>query len=385
MRTGTGADQSFLSVDWSKVRVHDGPFNLLFYSAQHELLSDQGYLNNVTAANTWMASAEAHNTALVRASDGGPERCITWLGDLRFFVDTPSVKAVEVAEQNPKRLQEGLRPGERAFFQRTVLLLELGNAAAPSSSYAVDIFRLQSGALHDYYIHSLGDEFALAGAELKPVGDEALTLHKVSGFTYKTDTGANVITNIRRASTDASFVATWRGIKDWSSAPAAMDKETECRVRFLDAPGTEVLVGTSIGQRYIDARDITQRLTVLCVRRKSEAYREVPDAFVAVVDGHRGDRDGVRQIERLAVVAGDKAAVGVQVTYDGGVDYVLSATQDDTETTFAAPGEQRKLVLVGRLGVVRVPTGKPPALLLLRGARLSDGTTTATQPVGETQ
>ncbi len=354
MRAGKGLDQTFVSVDWSKAtgHSHSGPFNLLLYGARHEMLFDQGYLNNVTPTQAWMNCAESHNTALVRQAGGSAGQCVTWRGALRFFTDTPTVKAVEVAQAG-------------RMYQRTVTLMAAGNP------YVVDIFRLQGGTLHDYYVHSLGETLTVSGATLKPVADQKKSLYDVSGFKYRTNTGAKVITGISRVETDGAFTATWRDMKDWRTIPPEFDKDAVTRVRILAAPGTEILVGKSFGQRYIGKRDVEQRVTLMCVRRKAEAFGDKPDAFIAVIDAVRGKADNIKQVSQLKVLSGDKAGVAVKITRAGGVDYVLSTTSDDVATTFADGAE--KITLTGRLGVIRCDTGKDASLVLLKGKKLTFG------------
>ncbi|OGG55523.1 MAG: hypothetical protein A3F84_29760 [Candidatus Handelsmanbacteria bacterium RIFCSPLOWO2_12_FULL_64_10] len=319
-----------------------------------------------------MNSAEAHNTALIRAADGSADRCLTWRGGLRFFAEASTVKAVEVAEEDPALLKQGFPADQQAMYQRTVALLETpARANQPPGAYAVDIFRLQGGTTHDYYIHSLGDAFSLTGAELRPVADPKLSLYEVSGFAHKTAAGTHVITGISRTKTDDAFTAAWRDLKDWRTLPPAVDREAVVQVRMLGVPGTEVFVGTAPGQRYIDARDVAQRAIVMCVRRSADAFRDAPDAFVAVIDAGRQQGGTVKQIGRLMVSSGDSAALGVRIEHRDGVDYVLSATQDDVETTFREPGTGQKIVLTGRLGVVRVVPERPAALVLLRGTHLT--------------
>ena len=357
MRTGTGPDQTFVSVDWSRLgtgHCHKGSFNLLLYGAGHEMLFEQGYLNNVTLAQAWMGSAEAHNTALVRSDNGSAAKCIRQRGSLRFFADTPQVKAAEVAEKG-------------VMYQRTVVLM------TAESPYVVDIFRLQGGSLHDYYVHSLGDTFALSGATLKPEVDPKKSLYDVSGFKYRTSTGAKVITGISRAGTDGTFTLTWRDMKDWRTVPPEIDADAVTRVRVLAMPGTEILVGKTFGQRYRDGRDVAARVTVACIRRKAEAFGDMPDAFVAVIDAVRGKADKIKQVRQLKVLSGDKAGVGVKIVRPGGVDYVLSTTRDDVATTFADSDSKEKITLTGRLGVVQADTGKPASLLLVQGKHLVFG------------
>ena len=370
LRTGPGLDQTFVSVDWSRKtgHSHDGPFNLLLYDARQELLFDQGYLNNVSPTMAWMGSAEAHNTALVRAADGSPESCLDWRGGLRFFADTPGVKAVEVAQEEPA----GLPAGQKGLFQRTVTLLETpGKGAEAPGAYVVDIFRLQGGSVHDYYVHSLGETVNLVGADVQPPADASLSLYDASGFTYPTDTGARAITGLSRGRNDGPFVAAWREMKDWRTVPAAVDAQMVLRVHVLAEPGTEVRLGQAPGQRYLDARDVAGHVNVLCLRRRADAYRETPDAFVAVIEARRDGAGAALGVDRLEVLSGDPAAVGVRITRTDGVDYVLSTTRDDVPTVFSDLPARRTLSLVGRLGVIRTQPGRPSARVLLRGTQLS--------------
>ncbi|MGI5870094.1 MAG: carbohydrate binding domain-containing protein [Kiritimatiellia bacterium] len=379
MRVGEGLDQTFASVDWSAAtgHSHDGPFNLLLYSARHEVFFDQGYLNNVTPTQDWMNSAEAHNTALVRTANGDPGRCTTWRGALRFFADTPAVKAVETAETDAAKLKAGMPADEAALFQRTVTLIE---TAAPGGAYVVDIFRLQGGATHDYFIHALGDRLEVAGLDVAKADDPARTLYDASGFGYRTRTGAKAIHSLRTGRTDGAFTAVWSDMADWRDVPPRRDAQARARMRMLAEPGTEVFLGKAFGQRYMDQRDVEQRVNVLCARRQADAYRETPDAFVAVIDARPSPADAHHGVGRLAVVRGDPSAVGVKIVHDQGTDFVLSTLHDDAETVFADPDAKRELALVGRLGVVRERKGADePELLLLRGSRLVGGGRATTQ------
>lgn len=369
MRMGAGEDQSFASVDWSRATGHShyGPFNLLFYTARHEVLFDQGYLNNVTPTQAWMNSAEAHNTALIRLNGGNADKCVTWRGKMRFFADTPAAKAVETAEDTGV-LRRNLPGKEPVMYQRTVLLLALTPGTNPATC-VVDIFRLQGGVLHDYYIHSLGDKFELIGTGLKPAASSASSLYELSKFNYKTNTGAAVITGVSEGRTDGDFTGIWNNLREWD--PASVDRDTVVKVRFLGAPGTEIFAGTAPGQRYIDARDVETRVNVLCARRRADAYREIPDAFVTVTDAFRQGHELIKEVARLDIVSGDPAAVGLRITHTGGVVYVLSATLDDAVTVFRDTRDNQSFILTGRLGVAVSSAGKPMVLTLLNGTAFS--------------
>ncbi len=369
MRAGAGLDQTFVSVDCTRFggHCHTGPFNLLLYGARHEMLYDQGYITDTTPTQRWMDSPEAHNTAVVRMADGSTSQCVKWRGSLRFFADEPAVKAVEVAEEDAALLKPA---GKDAMYRRTVVLM------AAASPYVVDIFRLRGGTTHDYYVHSLGRTLTLTGATLKPVADQKQSLYDVSGFEYRTTTGAKFLTGISRTKTDGTFTAAWSDMRDWRTVPPEIDKDAVTRVRILGMGGTEVFVGNAPGRRYYKgARDLAERVKVMCVRRKAEAFSEVPDAFVAVIDAVRGKADNIRQIRQLKVLSGDKTGVGVKITRPGGVDYILSTTHDDVATVFGDLDFRRirTMTLTGRLGVIRIEPRKSPSLLLVQGKHLAIG------------
>ena len=371
MNFGSGRDRTLVSVDWSRRtgHSHEGPFNLLVYAAGHEMLFDQGYLNNVTPTQAWMGCAEAHNTALVRTANGSTTPCVNWRGSKRFFADTPGAAAVEVAEEDPEALHKGLPADQEVLYRRTVTVL--GPAAAGRvPPYVVDIFRLQGGTTHDYYLHSLGDELTTGDLALRPAADPAESLHAHSGFAYKTSTGAGVIRDLRTGASDRGFTATWRHMTDWRTNPPGVDTEAAAFVHVLGAPGTQVLAGTGPGQRYIDARDVAQRVNLLCLRRSAEAYRRSPDAFVTAMSFSRDGKDPLRTCRKLRVASGEAGAVGVCIEREGGVDYVLSALSDEARTVFEDEVGRRRFTVSGALAVARYPDDGPREELLLRAQGL---------------
>ncbi|MEN6344936.1 MAG: hypothetical protein ABFE16_06485 [Armatimonadia bacterium] len=369
VRSGSGPDATFLSVDWSKAtgHSHSGPFNLLVYSVGHEMLYDQGYLNNVTPTQDWMDCAESHNTALVRTANGNLTPCINWRGAKRFFADTPTAKAVEVAEEDKAKLQEGLPADQKALYRRTVVLLSpLG--AQPAWPYVVDIFRLQGGTTHEYYLHSLGDTLAFSGLDLS-AAEPATTLYDLSHFSYRTGTGAKAIRDLRSGATDRDFTATWSHLTDWRTIPPEVDLEGATFAHLLGAPGTQVFAGTAPGQRYIGARDVEARVNLLCARRDAEAYRERPDAFVAAIGFSRDGTDPITALHALS--SSSTGAVGLCIEHGGGVDYVLSALDPNSTTAFEDTQTHRRFALTGALAVLRYPKGGQRQEVLLKADKVT--------------
>jgi len=356
-------------VDWSKAtgHSHSGPFNLLVYSVGHEMLYDQGYLNNVTPTQAWMDCAEAHNTALIRTANGNLTPCINWRGTKRFFADTPTVKAVEVAEEDSAKLHEGLPADQKVLYRRTVALFSpIGTQ--PAWPYVVDIFRLQGGATHEYYLHSLGDVLSFAGLDLS-AAEPATTLYDLSGFSYRTETGARVIRDLRTTTTDQDFTATWSHLTDWRTIPPEVDPKGATFAHLLGAPGTQVFAGTAPGQRYIGARDVEARVNLLCARRDAEAYRERPDAFVAAIGFSRDRADPILSLRSLS--SSSAGAVGLCVEHTGGVDYLLSALDSSSATVLEDPQSHRRFALTGALAVVRYPKGGQRQEVLLKADKVA--------------
>lgn len=369
MHQGRGADQTFLSVDWSRAtgHSHNGPFNLLVYSAGHEMLFDQGYLNNVTPTQAWMNCAEAHNTALVRTANGNDMPCVDWRGAKRFFAVTPDVKAVEVGEDDAVKLHQGLPADQKALYRRTVVLLQ-PEPAAHALPYVVDIFRLQGGTTHEYYLHSLGNELTFSGVKVAAQADPTTTLYDLAGFTYRESTGAKVIRDLRTGSAPGNLTATWTNAVDYRSNPPESDPKTSTYAHFVGALGTEVIAGTGPGQRYIDARDVQTRTNLMCLRRQAAAYREKPDAFVAAIGFARDAVDPILAIRPLT--SAGEGAVGVCVEHRGGADYILSALSTDAPTVFTDALTHRQFTLTEALGVVRYPQGGSRHDVLLQAIKL---------------
>ena len=371
MRSGRGADQTFVSVDWSRATGHShcGPFNLLAYAAGHELLYDQGYLNNVTPTQAWMGCAESHNTALIRTGDGNDTPCVNWRGAKRFFVDTPMVKAVEVAEEDAARLHTGLLAAQNVLYRRTVVMLA-PKASEATLPYVVDIFRLQGGTTHEYYLHSLGDNLACAGVNLSPAADPATTLYDLSGFKYRTGTGASVIRDLRAGTTDGEITATWTNMTDWRSNPPEKDPQAATFAHLLGAAGSQVFAGTGPGQRYIDARDVQTRVNLMCVRRSADKYRDQPDAFVSAIGFARDAADPIQALRPLTCLPAGAGAVGLCIEHHGGVDYVLSALQPDAQTVFTDARTHRTFTMTGALAVIRYPKAGQRQELRLKADKL---------------
>jgi len=57
------------------------------------------------------------------------------------------------------------------------------------------------------------------------------------------------------------------------------------RLWMVDEPGSEVIVGTALAQRYIGNRDFGRTMKVLCVRRPNT---ESVDTFIAVIEPYQG-------------------------------------------------------------------------------------------------
>lgn len=138
---GEGAGQWQVHLTWSPGMGHthyDG-LSLLLFAQGQELLSDLGYTHSRDRA--WTLPSVAHNTVVVDNLDQTANR--ETQGLLRYFdVADPACQVVSV--DNPQ-----VYPKLTAVYRRTLV--------AVGGEYVVDLFAVQGGTQHDYFLHGCAD------------------------------------------------------------------------------------------------------------------------------------------------------------------------------------------------------------------------------------
>jgi len=145
---GDGDKQFQVHLNWSGAYGHSHADNgsILLWSFGKEMLSDIGYTH--TKYRNWTINTASHNTVVVDCRSqllGNPENPST--GNLLFYDDTdPQVKIIE-ADVSPAY-------PACSVYRRCLLSIQ----PAPGEHYVLDIFDVEGGQLHDYFLHGSADE-----------------------------------------------------------------------------------------------------------------------------------------------------------------------------------------------------------------------------------
>lgn len=343
--TGEGADMAELHLHYSGTHGHEhlDALNIILFARGRELISETRYRDTPGWPTTreWHTATAGHNTVVIdernqetRFPDAShrrpitPEDAMTGIGQhAGLAVDIPDwqhrANGHGNALNDPKlrcfaadwdTVQVAEAEAERAYFpdpevyRRTVALLRIDGGQV----YALDIFRVRGGAVHDWLLHGcLQDAYQVTTSlDLAPM---AGTLHTYLG-------------ELRAAPADEGWVASF-----------AYESGAQMRTHLLGQPGAQAILGRGPAMRrdgYADFIDL-----------RHEGGESV---FVAVHDPYEG-APNVLAVEPLAWGTG--MDVGLRVTLASGMtDVILSAGGDAPfEEVATADG----ITLAGRLAHLR--------------------------------
>ncbi len=327
LRSGAGGDHRIVSLDYTErvSHYHLAPLNLLLYAKGHELATDLGYMGSVHYMTTrWIRTYPAHNTLVLRDAKGDPAVTGQLRGDLRkFFKVLPGLQAMDAAELDPAELAH-VR-GERPVYGRAVALVDVDEKDA----YVLDVFRARGGACQDLFFHAAGRKFEVRGIDLLPHADPDADLYAYSGFAFECGDGHGEknVNGLQVGASSGPWTATWGEVAEWPSKDAEpeIDPHAFLRWHLLDAPGSEVIAGSAPAQRWLDNRDLGERMTLVCVRRRRTDQLQI---YVSVLEPYRG-RPFIRRVEQMRVSPDLESAVALKVVLPDRTDYLLSAYQGD--------------------------------------------------------
>ena len=150
---GAGASQRQFHLAWGGGygHQHGDNLSLLAFALGREMLSDLGYSH--TKYRSWTLATAAHNTVVIDGlSQNFGSASLPSDGTLRFYdAAGPGVQVVSVGGERGY-------PGVAKTYSRTLVALD--------AQYAVDIFEVEGGAQHDYFLHGDADAASAADAAL---------------------------------------------------------------------------------------------------------------------------------------------------------------------------------------------------------------------------
>jgi hypothetical protein len=303
---GAGEAQTQAHLTWSGGYGHQHADNLslLLFAFGREMLSDIGYTH--TAYRSWTLATAAHNTVVIdgenQASGGresGPSD-----GALRWFdARNPRVQVVS-AEANRSY------PGKARVYRRTLVAVDAGR----NRRYLVDVFEVEGGRTHDYFLHGDADAPGFVETELK-----LKPLHSLmpSGYQWSPTRNEGEAARSRETHYAYGFLRRLRASAVPAETPlhvtfrAARRSGACLRVTLWPQPASRLVVGENPSIRKAEEDDAKledfQRPFVM-LRRQAEDGRST---FAAVLEPHTAT-PFLGRMERLSI-PGATLALRVQI------------------------------------------------------------------------
>lgn len=305
---------------------HYDTLGVIYYANGKELASDRGYIWD-DPRNAWTASTLAHNIVTV---DGGNQNVSDRHSRLELFGIAPGIEVVQASANAYAQCEQ---------YRRTCVLVRRPG----SQTYALDIFRVKGGKLHQYGFNANGRLATLSTAEPQPFEQEIRWL-----------------SNLRSVEPQAPFTATWEN--EATRLDLVMLSDVQ-RLIVADAPGWRSDSGTEL-----NAPPIQQ---ILAERKSNDG--KTASTFVALMVPYTSEKSPVLSA-RLIRNDVETGAVAVEVKFSDRTDTIIS-TLDGRESQF------RAVSLEGKFGFVSTEAdGTARQAYLLDGSRLRCGELEVTLP-----
>lgn len=256
---------------------HADTLGIIYVSNGKEMAADRGYIWD-DPRNAWTGSTLAHNIVTV---DGQNQARVNKPSALELFGYGAGIEIVQASASPYEQCDS---------YRRTCVLVQVPG----DQTYAVDIFRVDGGSLHQYGFHSNGRLSGISGADPMPVDEHIEWLD-----------------NIRADRPRAPFTATWdnQGVRIDLTLLNPIH-----RLLLVDAPGWRSDLGEDL-----NAPPVQQVLA----ERGDDSH--LTSRYAAVISPYV-DRSPVLS-SRLLLDDPDTGAMAVAVCREGCTDYILSAPE----------------------------------------------------------
>jgi len=369
---GSGGAQTQWHLTWSGGYGHEhaDQLSLLLFAGGRELLSDLGYTH--TRYRPWTLATAAHNTVVIDENNqamGPADGALRW-----FDASDPAVQSVSA---------DGVRgyPGRAGLYRRTLLVVDAGQGR----SYAVDLFEVEGGATHDYFLHGDADRPTelRAAVPFTPLGP-------LGPANWQPTTNEGEIRRVQAPGYAYGFLSRLRGAALPPGVPVPVTFHPGLRVTLVPEAHSRLVAGENPAVRGAgedDARLPDFRRSFLMLRHTGPRSR-----FVSVIEpyGSAPFIDAVEPLEgaplALRIRMGDRAdlvvcgaarrftAGGAGFRGDAGVLITRAGKPEHAyalgEGGWSAPGFERK----GRpLRSAELAAAEPRTLVLASPARVAAG------------
>ena len=357
--SGSGKDQVQVHLAFSGGYGHEHMDNLamLLWANGRETFSDLGYTH--TKDRAWTICSASHNTVLIDQRDqhagAGSD------GNLLLWGRGAASSVVEA-------------DGRAAYPQASVYRRLLALVERPGSlPFAVDIFRVAGGEVHDWFLHGNADEDTevrlnlprqpFAGS-LLPAGATFIPAENEGDFRMFSDTASPGLYGYLRDLQRAETNGTWQ-----ADFPDAGGSST--RLLMVGAPGMEIFTGRdpSVRRARDDDSKLAQFTRPFVMARRHAAGK--PSVFAAVLDPAAGQSDhAVTEVQPLLI---DDSAVVLRIvspTYT-----YLVATCTDPARQVTSNGPEGRIAFRGRYALLR-KSGRSITAHLVGVSRIAWGSAT---------
>ncbi|MDE2888122.1 MAG: heparinase II/III family protein [Gemmatimonadota bacterium] len=342
LRGGRGASDTALFLNGNEHQWtvqtghrHQDVLSLSLYAHGEEMVSDRGYfsgsdqrLPDGRSGQRWMKSTLSHNLVVVDEEDQQRSECGS---NLELFGLAPGIEVVQASGIN-------VYP-QCDVYQRVCVMVD----AAEGQTYAVDLFRVSGGKIHQYGFQCNG---TLAGGVPDFSTYDSVRL---------SDVWAEWLENPRAISLEKTTAITWqhRGIN-----LDLMVLNTPQRLTLADAPGWRIFTTEELKQPSVGH--------ILAENRSGDEGTPLSSRYVALIAPYVSGSSPVVSA-RLIEDDPESGAVAIEVQLAGRTDYFISSM--DHEQRQYGP-----VRLAGRFGFASVDEqGRAVRAYLLNGTELTCG------------
>lgn len=355
---GAGQMQAQLHFSGSYGHAHYDSLNLTLFGKERELCPDIGY--TWTQMRYWATSSLGHNTVVVDRKDQATAKSD---GNLLLYfpgyTDDPAGLAPAMVEADGKAAYSNV--SDLDLYRRTLLLVPVSE----DDAYAVDVFRVRGGRMHDWTLNGDADRDTVAKCSVPLSGKREWMLEqgeewKEPKMEWAPHNPYGMVRDVARGECESEAVFDY-------SCPD--ETEQGLRVHLMPGGPTELWLGRSPSVRRMgvgtngDMRKAYDFwMPKLIARRQGEG--PLQSTFVAVHEPH-GGQTFLGDVKRLKVTPDDGMAVALEIRHGKATDFVFSALEGSGE--YVAENGVR---FQGRGGVARVEEGRLTVLSLYGGGKL---------------
>ncbi len=317
LRMGTGKNQAAFTMKYGKYTSDHGHFDALgitLFAKGKEMLSDLGYPYwSHRYRGQWMRRSLAHNTITVDMlnQDAAGEL-------IRFFYSGKTFSAFDTEIRNAYQLT-------MENFVRQIALIRVNK----NDVYAVDLFRVKGGNVHDWSLHSEAPDCEVYDIDLHPETE-------LYGFDY----AYKYISDVNMGNTSGKWAVEWKW-NDGTALYCHMLGQPDCEVYKTRAPGERLIRG-----------DTGRKIDYIFNRRKGEKLKS---EFIAVYEPYSGNKF-IKNVTKFSFQDDKNWAIVLKIELNGRTDYVLTSYLTANKEPFT--DRNIKIEWKNRFGLVSVMNEK---------------------------